>query len=154
MRCKAIAGFLVTAASLALAAYSQTPAGAASAQFSGTSVLACSNLTAKGLWGATIEGSVVGSSSVFRGLVLGYFDGKGHITQVDHVVGDGVPPAEEWTPGTGTYSVNPDCTGSAVINSGESPYPIALHFIIVANGRKMLQVVDANAVIAIAERVF
>jgi hypothetical protein len=33
------------------------------------------------------------------------------------------------------------------------PYPIALHFIIVDNGRKMLQVVDANAVIAIGYRV-
>jgi hypothetical protein len=153
MHCKAIAGFLVTATSLALAAYSQAPSGAASAQSSGTPWLACSNLTPKGLWGATIEGSVVGASSVFRGLDLAYFDGKGHITQVDHFVEDGVPPTEEWTPGTGTYSVNPDCTGSALINSGSSPYPISLHFILVANGRKMLQVVDANAVIAIGERV-
>jgi hypothetical protein len=148
MRCKFIAAILVTAASTALAAYSQTPAGAVSAQFSGTPGL-CSNMTPKGLWGATIEGSVVGSSSVFRGLDLAYFDGKGHITQVDHFVNDGVPPTEGWTPGTGTYSVNPDCTGSAVINSGSSPYPVALHFIIVDSGRKMLQVVDANAVVAI-----
>jgi len=154
MRCKAIAGFLVTAASLALAAYYQAPAGAASAQSSVTPWPVCSNLTPKGLWGAAIEGSVVGANGVFRGLDLAYFDGKGHITQVDHFVEDGVPPANDWTPGTGTYSVNPDCTGSASINSGSSPYPISLHFIIVANGRKMLQVVDANAVIAIGERVY
>jgi len=153
MRCKAIAGFLVTAASLALAAYSQAPAGAASAQSSVTPWPVCSNLTPKGLWGAAIEGSVVGANGVFRGLDLAYFDGKGHITQVDHFVEDGVPPANDWTPGTGTYSVNPDCTGSASINSGSSPYPISLHFIIVANGRKMLQVVDANAVVAIGYRV-
>jgi hypothetical protein len=153
MRCRFIAGFLVTAASLAPAAYSQPPAGAVSAQFSGTPGLLCSNMTPKGLWGVTIEGSVVGSSSVFRGLDLAYFDGKGHITQVDHLVNDGVPPTEEWTQGTGTYSVNPDCTGSAVINSGSTPYPVVLHFIIVDSGRKMLQVVDANAVVAIGYRV-
>jgi hypothetical protein len=107
----------------------------------------------KGAWGSTIEGTVVGPNTLFRGLALQYFDGRGHITQVDRLVSDGMAPAEDWTAGTGTYSVNPDCTGSAVINSGSIPYPIALHFIIVENGSKWLQVVDANAVIATGYRV-
>ena len=36
---------------------------------------------------------------------------------------------QEWTPGTGTYTVNPDCTGSAVIISPSSALPAlpALH---------------------------
>ena len=153
MRCKFIAGFFVTAASLTMAAYSQTQGGVVSAQSSGTPGRVCSNMTAKGTWGFTIEGSEVGSNRVFRGLDLAYFDGKGIMTQVDHFVDNGTAPTEDWTPGTGTYSVNPDCTGSAVIYSGSVPYPIPLHFIIVDNGKKMLQVVDANAVIAIGERV-
>lgn len=146
MRCKVIAGVFVTAASVTLAAYSQ-------AQSSGTTPWGCSNLTLKGTWGVTIEGTIVGPNILFRGLDLVYFDGKGHSTQVDHLVTDGIPPNQDWTPGTGTYTVNPNCTGSAVINSGSNPYPIVLHFIIVDGGRKMLQVVDANAVLAIAYRI-
>lgn len=67
---------------------------------------------------------------------------------------DGQAPAQDWTPGTGTYTVNPDCTGSAVINSPSTGDTIALHFIIVNNADEILQVVDANAVIAIGKKVF
>ena len=148
MQCKSIAGFLVTAASLALAAHAQTPVAAADP--SSVTPARCSNMTMKGTWGSTIEGTILGPNLPFRGLALAYFDGKGHSTQVDHIVFDGTPPAQEWTPGSGTYSVNPDCTGSAVIDSPSNPVPVAIHFIIVENGKKFIQVVDANAVIAIA----
>jgi hypothetical protein len=153
MHYKAIAGFLLTAASLSLAAYSQTSAGMVSPQTSGAPWRGCSNQTMKGSWGTTIEGTVVGPNILFRGLALQYFDGKGHITQVDHVVNDGLAPAAEWTPGTGTYTVNPDCTGSAVINSGSTPAPFTLHFILADNGNRWLQVVDSNAVLAIGHRI-
>jgi hypothetical protein len=152
MLCKAIAGFFVTAASLTLAVYSQTPAGAVSPQFSGPG-LVCSNMTLKGDWGATVEGTVVGPNILFRGLARAHFDGKGHFTQVDHIVSDGMAPADEWTPGSGTYTVNPDCTGSSVISSGSNPNPIVTHFIIVDNGKKTIGVVDSNAVIAINYRI-
>ena len=153
MHYKAIAGFLLTAASLTLAAYSQTSANVVSAQASGAPGRGCSNQTMKGSWGSTIEGTVVGPNILFRGVALQYFDGRGHITQVDHLVNDGIAPADDWTAGTGTYTVNPDCTGSAVINSGSTPYPIALHFIIVDNGNQWLQVVDSNAVLAVGHRI-
>jgi hypothetical protein len=107
----------------------------------------------KGTWGSTIDGTVVGPNILLRGLALQYFDGRGHISQIDHLVSDGIAPTQDWTAGTGTYSVNPDCTGSAVIDSGSTPYPVTLHFIIVDNGTKFLQVVDANAVIAVGYRV-
>jgi hypothetical protein len=107
----------------------------------------------KGTWGSIIEGTIVGPNILLRGLALHYFDGRGHITQVDHVVSDGLPPTQDWTPGTGTYSVNADCTGSAVINTGSVPAPVALHFIIVDNGNKWLQVVDANASTAVGYRI-
>lgn len=153
MRFKAIAGFLLTAAFLTLAAYSQTSASAINAQSSGTSGRGCSNQTMKGTWGSIIEGTIVGPNILFRGLALQYFDGRGHITQVDHVVTDGLPPTQDWTPGTGTYTVNPDCTGSAVINTGSVPNPVALHFILVDNANKWLQVVDANASTAVGYRI-
>jgi hypothetical protein len=150
MLCKAIAGFLVSVASLALTAHSQTHE---SPLFSSAPGWVCSNQTMRGTWGSSIEGTVVGPNIQFRGLALQYFDGRGHITQVDHIVNDGVPPNQDWTAGTGTYTVNPDCTGSAVINSGSNPYPIVLHFIVVENGNKWLQVIDANVANAIGYRI-
>ena len=82
-----------------------------------------------------------------------HYDGKGNITQVDHAAVGGVPPAQEWTPGNGTYNVNPNCTGDAVINSPSVPNPIHLHFVVVNNGKQINQVVDSDASSAIDVRV-
>jgi hypothetical protein len=76
------------------------------------------------------------------------------MTQVDHMVDNGVPPQEEWTFGSGTYAVNPDCTGSQVIDiPGNPASPINLHFVVDQGGKEIRQVVDANAVSAIGSRV-
>jgi hypothetical protein len=116
----------------------------------------CSNRTLSGDYGFTIEGTILNANLPIRGLALQHYDGRGHITQVDHVVAGGYPPPQEWTPGTGTYTVNPDCTGSAVIISPSSappgssgpPPPLNIHFVIVDHGKQIKQVVDANAVVA------
>ena len=113
----------------------------------------CSNRTLFGDYGSQIEGTILGPNLPFRGLAMAHFDGKGNITQVDHIVFNGIPPAIEWTPGTGTYSVNPDCTGAAVINSPSGQGPVNLHFVAVNHGKQINQVVDANAVTAVAYRV-
>jgi len=113
----------------------------------------CSNRTLAGDYGFTIEGTILNADLPLRGLVMQHYDGRGHITQVDHVVFGGYPPPLEWTPGTGTYTVNPDCTGSGVINSPSNPVPLNIHFVIVDHGRKIKQVVDANAVVAVGEKV-
>jgi hypothetical protein len=108
----------------------------------------CSNRTLVGDYGLTIEGTILDANAPIRGLVLQHYDGRGHITQVDHVVFGGYPPTSDWTPGTGTYTVNSDCTGSAVINSPSNPVPVNIHFVIVDHGKQIKQVVDANAVVA------
>jgi hypothetical protein len=113
----------------------------------------CSNRTLFGDYGSQIEGTVLGPNLPFRGLAMGHFDGKGNITQVDHIVFNGIPPVVEWTPGTGTYTVNPDCTGSGVINSPSAQGPINLHFVVVNHGKQINQVVDANAATAVAYKV-
>jgi hypothetical protein len=87
-----------------------------------------------------------------RGVVMQHYDGKGNITQVDHVIVGGFPPPQEWQPGTGTYSVNPDCTGVAVLRTPANP-EVNLHFVIVKRGREIHQVVDADAVTAIGIKV-
>jgi hypothetical protein len=112
----------------------------------------CSNHTLFGDYGFALEGTFLGPGLPFRGVVMQHYDGKGNLTQVDHIVVNGVPPAEEWTPGSGTYTVNPDCTGAAVINAPGNP-PINLHFVIVRQGKEIHQVVDSNAATAVGIRV-
>jgi hypothetical protein len=120
----------------------------------------CSNRTLKGDYGFTIEGILgipgaqlpPGLGLTVRGVSMAHYDGRGNFTQVDHVVVAFAPASQDWTPGYGTYTVNPDCTGTAVLNTSENPF-LALHFVIVKNGREIHQVVDANAVTAIGVKV-
>ncbi len=110
----------------------------------------CSNRTLQGDYGFTIEG-VGGLPPAFplnaiRGVAMGHFDGKGNYSQVDHVVAGGVPPPLEWTPGSGPYTVNPDCTGTLVINIPGSPFsPVNLHFVVVRQGKEIRTVVDSGS---------
>jgi hypothetical protein len=114
----------------------------------------CSDRTLRGDYGLTLTGEILGPGFQFRGIVLQRYDGKGKLTQLDHVVFNGIPPAEEWTPGSGTYTVNRDCTGSAVvIIPGNALSPINFHFVVVKQGREIHQVVDANAVTAVGNKV-
>jgi len=111
----------------------------------------CSNHTLNGSYGFLLDGTDLASGLPFRGVVMQTYDGKGGITQVDHVVFAGSPPPVEWAPGTGTYSVNSDCTGSATLHTFTGDVP--LHFVVTDNGKQIKQVVDANAVTAVGNRV-
>ena len=114
----------------------------------------CTNKTLQGDYGFALEGEILGPGLQFRGVVMQHYDGNGNFTQVDHIVFNGVPPAEEWTPGSGTYTVNPNCTGSAVLIVPGNPLsPINLHFVVVRQGKEIHQVVDANAVTAVGNKV-
>ena len=77
----------------------------------------CSNSTIQGSFAFTIHGTIFlpnGATILINGLALGVFDGKGNFSQVDAVADNGfLTPG--WRPGTGTYSVNPDCTGTATL---------------------------------------
>jgi hypothetical protein len=79
---------------------------------------ACSNMTIKGTYASTLHGQIFpadGSAPLtLTGVVMTTNDGKGNFTQVDAVgVNGNVAPG--WRPGTGTYSVNPDCTGTGTL---------------------------------------
>jgi hypothetical protein len=114
----------------------------------------CSDRTLFGNYGFALEGEILGPGIQFRGVVMQHYDGRGNLRQVDHVVTNGMPPTEEWTPGKGTYTVNPNCTGTAVINIPGNPLsPINLHFVVVRGGKEIRQVVDANAVTAVGIKV-
>src|SRR5258705_603369 len=54
------------------------------------------------------------------------FGGNGNLTQVDAVAGNGNIPLV-WRPGTGTYTLNSDCTGTmTLINQRQAPLHLAM----------------------------
>ena len=78
---------------------------------------ACSNYTIQGKYAFTIHGTIFlpnGATIQIDGIALEVFDGKGNFRQVDAVADNGfLMPG--WRPGTGSYSVNPDCTGTQTL---------------------------------------
>jgi hypothetical protein len=78
----------------------------------------CSNRTLKGTYANSLHGLIFipGGSAplVLAGVVKTTYDGNGTFTQVD-AVSDNGSGVTGWRPGSGTYSVNPDCTGTATI---------------------------------------
>jgi hypothetical protein len=68
----------------------------------------CSNRTLRGNYAFAIEGLFVDAPAALplRGVAMTHFDGRGNLTQVDHVVFNGMLPRVEWTRATGTYSIN------------------------------------------------
>jgi hypothetical protein len=106
----------------------------------------CSNATLKGEYAF---GVLTVASATGPGVVGGIkvFDGRGNLTQRDYI-GNSVP-AEFAPPGQeqGTYIVNPDCTGSMVINLN-APVPtgstgvIKILFVLSNGGRHVHEVVS------------
>ena len=74
---------------------------------------ACSNATLKGHYSALLTGSVNGFP--FAALDIVISDGNGNITGTGTVVVNGTPMPTTFT---ATYSVNPNCSGSFVSDTG------------------------------------
>ena len=120
----------------------------------------CELSTLKGDYAFRISGQVFNSNGAIvnqtDGIAMQHFDGKGGLTQVDFVFGNGVldPGPADPTTGfkineTGTYQVNSDCTGSETINFPPPPVPglsgtvIKVMFVLSNHGRTMHQIVSS-----------
>ncbi len=116
----------------------------------------CSNATIQGTYAFTIHGTILnsdGSTLLIDGLAKTTFDGKGNLTQLDAVAINGnVAPG--WASNTGTYTVNPDCTGTFTVTNG-SQSPVHLQMIIARSGNTIHDMVTdpGFATTAEAERV-
>ena len=113
---------------------------------------ACSNSTIRGSYAFTIHGTIFlpdGSTVLLDGLAKQTFDGNGNFTQVDAVaVAGNLTPG--WRPGSGTYSVNPDCTGTqTIVIPGNRD--VHLQFIVAQSGNTIHQVVIDPGVATTAE---
>ena len=82
-------------------------------------------------------------------IALQVFDGKGNVRQVDAVADNGfLTPG--WRPGTGSYSVNPDCTGTETLvvpGMGD----LHLQIIVAQGGNTIHQVVIDPGIATTAE---
>lgn len=124
--------------------------------------LQCSNATLIGDYAFTLSGQILApppAAGIVTGVALTHFDGQtnaesqGSMTQVDHVIHNGVAPAEDWRPGSGPYQVNPDCTGWMTItpeptNPADGGAEIKLYFVIGDNGNTIHTVVSGSPTVA------
>lgn len=112
----------------------------------------CSNATLRGHYAFTVTGQILApppAAGPITGVAITEFDGKGNFTQVDHVVHNGVPPQEEWRPGSGTYHVNPECTGTMTITQhptipADGSPELELYIVVGDNGNEIRTVVSGS----------
>src|ERR1019366_7147177 len=121
----------------------------------------CSNATLKGHYRVQIAGTrpapsvligiqaTPGTIEQVAGVVVQIFDGAGGFTPTDNVKGSLSGIAFD-RPGAGTYSVNPDCSGTFTVNNPGAP-PILNRLVIVDNGQAFTTaVVSPQAVMVTA----
>jgi len=118
---------------------------------------ACSNLTIQGTYAFTLHGTIFlpdTSTLLIDGIAKQTYDGRGNLTQLDAVATNG-NMAPGWRPGTGTYSVNPDCTGTLTL-SVPGLQDLHIQFIVAQSGKTIHQVVTDPGIATTAEgeRVF
>jgi hypothetical protein len=144
MRIIRIIGFAIAAAGVLTVGteFRGTPGGLVSVVQAAQS--GCSNNSLRGNYGFQIRGTIVGFGPIV-GVALVTFDGGGNFTQTDNVSVNGFPQMVN-RPGSGTYSVNADCTGTQTLNSGGQV--VHTTFVIAANGNQVFdEVTDPNLVI-------
>jgi hypothetical protein len=106
---------------------------------------ACSNASLKGKYGQTISGQLLPGPGVVlpqNGVAMTTFDGNGKFTQQDFVVINGSPTSSGFAHETGTYRVNANCTGTAIINYPDGSW-IDLELVVIEQGREFRTVVSA-----------
>ena len=91
----------------------------------------CTSSTIKGTYAFTIHGEILtpGGPVLVDGIAKTTFDGDGELTQVSAVAINGNIPLV-WSPSTGAYTVNSDCTGTMTMISTDQR---TLHFAIVVS---------------------
>jgi hypothetical protein len=132
-----------------------TVAAAPSARAQEIEKAGCDDRSLRGDYGFTIDGTVFAGPSPFmvKGVALTHFDGHGNLSQVDFTTRNGVPAGPDWRPATGTYSIDANCTGSAVINPEDGSPSLNLRLVVIDRGRQVLTTVAGNSTNSIGTKV-
>lgn len=120
----------------------------------GSACAECSNETLLGRYAFTVTGQIITPGVIagpVSGVALTEFDGAGGLTQVDHVLHNGIAPIEAWRPGGGSYSINANCTGWMTItphptNPADASPQLKLYIVVTENGHKIQTVVSGSPV--------
>jgi len=102
----------------------------------------CSDPTIEGDYASAVDGVILpapGVSLPIRGINIVHNDGKGHSTQVDSLILNGTP-ISDWTPVTGTYHINADCTGTGTLLPSTGGF-VNLRFVVAKHGKEIHAVV-------------
>ena len=102
----------------------------------------CSDSSLRGRVAFQLNGNIIGLGPI-GGVGVTTYDGAGHFTNTDNVNVNGFGVVLN-RPGSGTYHVNPDCTGTQILVSGGQ----VIHQAFVIAGKQGFTVVtDPGAVI-------
>jgi hypothetical protein len=120
----------------------------------------CSNQSLSGSYGAQIQGTLYIPNDPnppikvdLRTASMGHYDGAGNVTFSDHVVVNGNPPPEDWREASGTYFVNPDCTGRFTVVTAPGFPPLVVYFVVVKHGTEIHGVTNGSAITYSAHKV-
>jgi hypothetical protein len=107
----------------------------------------CSNATLKGSYGFTIAGTrPTGPPPApvenFIGLAITNFDGNGGLTQTYGTSHGSILGDSSTDVGSGTYEINPDCSGTATLNLAGHGTPVSLRlWVLVVEGGDQINLV-------------
>jgi len=112
----------------------------------------CSERTLYGEYTFVLSGQILTGplAGLDNGVTLETFDGYGNFTSKDHVVLNGVQPVAEWRESSGTYTVNPDCTGKKQVNFLNNIPPPRITYFVITNSGKQLAFVGGNSGVALS----
>ena len=120
----------------------------------------CSNRTLSGDYACSTQGFLlnvpvpgVPPQATFVGITMNHYDGRGTVSWLEHVVFNGAPFNQGWASANGTYTVNPDCTGTAVVITPNSPVPLNLYFVLDDNGKDIREVLNTDALLTVCRRI-
>jgi hypothetical protein len=125
---------------------------------SGSGVRQCSNKTLKGDYGCSVQGVLLNipglpPEATFVGLTMTKYDGNGGVSWLEHVTFNGAAFNPGWAAGSGSYIVNSNCTGEALVTTPNSPVPLHLFLVVVDNGKEIHEVLNTDALATVCKRV-
>ena len=110
----------------------------------------CSERMLKGTYGVTLSGLRPGAGGAleqFVGVSMQTYDGQGRFTQTDNTHGPTTAMTDQ--PGWGTYSINPDCSGTKTLWLQGLPFPIENRIVVLDKGDEVRMVVMSPAPIVV-----
>ena len=102
----------------------------------------CTERTIQGSYGFTFTGARPASPAPGapivegRGVGIRVFDGQGNFTEVASVKGVNTPASID-QPASGTYKINPDCTGTAFLTAPGMPGAAEFRLVVVNKGKEI-----------------